>query len=165
MKTSRELKIGHYGESIASIYLKNKGYSVLARNVRVNEGEVRGEIDILVVKDRVLHVVEVKTACEIGLRDVIFVPESNLSKMKIRKLRKLRSVLMMRMSEGEPLLGGEISIKKSNPSISKVVITGIAVTLYMNSNWRDCDVGSVDITNNLVKEYLQCIKVRVFHDL
>ena len=171
MKTRKKLKIGQFGELAASIYLGNKGYSVLARNLRVSEGEVRGEIDILAVKDKVLHVVEVKTVCVANSDYVIFAPESNLSKLKIGKLRKLRSALIMRMSEGESILGKEVSNEKAIPSISKVVITGVAVTLCMNANWFmsvDCHnraVAPVDITNNLIKKHIQSIKVKVFHDL
>lgn len=165
MNTKKKLRIGQFGELAASIYLDNKGYSVLARNLRLNEGEIRGEIDILAVKDRVLHVVEVKTACIMGLNDVIFEPESNLSKMKIRKLRKLRSILIVRMSEGELLVGGELPIGKGVSPFSKVVITGVAVTLCMNTGWRNCVVKAVDITNSIVKKQIQSIKIRVFHDL
>jgi Holliday junction resolvase-like predicted endonuclease len=171
MNTKKKLRIGQFGELAVSIYLENKGYSVLARNLRISEGEVRGEIDILSVKDRVLHVVEVKTVCVIDLDDVIFVPESNLSKIKIRKLHKLRSVLIMRISEGRPVLGGNVSIKEAIPPISKVAITGVAVTLCMNANWfmsgdcHNCAVAPADITNNLIKKHIQSIKVRVFHDL
>lgn len=169
MKTRKKLKIGQFGELAAGIYLESKGYSVFARNLRVSEGEVRGEIDILAVKDRVLHVVEVKTVCITSSSTVIFPAESNLSKMKIRKLRKLRGVLIMKMSEGTPILVGDVLIEKATPPISKVVITGVAVTLCVNAGWcmnrRSLAVEAADITNSLIKKQIQSIKVRVFHDL
>ncbi len=158
MNGNKTLKIGRYGELIASFYLKNKGYFILARNLRLNDGGVRGEIDILSLKDKVLHVVEVKTACVIGLQDVIFAPESNLSQMKIRKLRKLRRVLIMRMSEGDSLLGDKMIAESSVPYISKVVITGVAVYLFMKAN-------SSDSVTNKIRDRIRYIKVRVFNNL
>ncbi len=158
MNGNKTLKIGRYGELIASFYLKNKGYSILARNLRLNNEEVRGEIDILALKDKILHVVEVKTACVIGLQVVIFAPESNLSQMKIRKLRKLRRVLIMRMSEGDSLLGDKMIAESSVPYISKVVITGVAVYLFMKAN-------SSDSVTNKIRDQIRCIKVRVFNNL
>lgn len=171
MNTKKKLRIGQFGELAAGIYLENKGYSVLAKNLRIYEGEVRGEIDILAVKDRVLHIVEVKTVCVTNLDHVIFAPESNLSKMKVRKLRKLRSVLLMRVSEGESILGGEVSIEKAISPISKVAITGVAVTLSLNAssfmdvNCYNCAEATTETTNNLIRKHLQSIKVRVFYDL
>lgn len=140
--------IGQYGESVTSFYLRNKGFSVLYRNLRLNEGTIRGEIDILALKDRVIHIIEVKTACVKESQDVIFAPESNLSHTKIRKLRKLRSLLIMKMS------GGELLVEIPAPSVSKVVITGVVVYLYIDAN-----------KGNDIKTQVCRIKIKEFHDL
>lgn len=50
-------KIGHWGESIAAEYLQNRGYFIIARNVRTPYGE----IDILAEKDSITVFIEVKT--------------------------------------------------------------------------------------------------------
>lgn len=48
---------GLYGESLACKYLTERGFTVVARNVRTKGGE----IDIVAEKDNTLHFVEVKT--------------------------------------------------------------------------------------------------------
>lgn len=50
-------KLGAWGEEVAEKFLKEKGYMVLTRNLRIG----RGELDILAFKDEYLMVVEVKT--------------------------------------------------------------------------------------------------------
>ena len=50
-------KIGDAGEALAIEYLGSRGYDVLDRNYYTKYGE----IDIVAVKDRLLHFVEVKT--------------------------------------------------------------------------------------------------------
>lgn len=48
---------GVWGEELATEYLRKKGYSILARNFRVRQGE----LDIVASKGRYLVFVEVKT--------------------------------------------------------------------------------------------------------
>ncbi len=55
--SSRNQKIGAWGESVAARYLEERGYNVIARNVRTPYGE----IDILAEKDGFTVFVEVKT--------------------------------------------------------------------------------------------------------
>ena len=55
MSTHRQI-MGRWGEDTAVEYLVNKGYRVLARNVR----SAHGEIDIVASKDDLLVFVEVK---------------------------------------------------------------------------------------------------------
>jgi Holliday junction resolvase-like predicted endonuclease len=81
-------KLGSMGESAASTYLKNKGHLILGRNIRLK----RGEIDILTVKDKTLHIVEVKT----GFYTDAIVPEDSFSKNKINKLKGLVGELLMK---------------------------------------------------------------------
>ncbi len=50
-------RIGKAGEELAIEYLDSRGYEVLARNYNTKYGE----IDIVAIKDRLLHFVEVKT--------------------------------------------------------------------------------------------------------
>jgi len=55
--SGRNQKIGAWGESIAVEYLEERGYKVIARNVRTPYGE----IDIVAEKDGFTIFVEVKT--------------------------------------------------------------------------------------------------------
>ena len=54
--SGRNQKIGAWGESVAAKYLKERGYNLIARNVRTPYGE----IDILAEKDGITVFVEVK---------------------------------------------------------------------------------------------------------
>jgi putative endonuclease len=55
--SGRNQKIGTWGESVAAEYLKERGYIIVARNVRTPYGE----IDIIAEKDGFTIFVEVKT--------------------------------------------------------------------------------------------------------
>ncbi len=55
MMTTKE--IGNIGEDYTAQYLKLKGYKILDRNYTIRGGE----IDIIAVKSKVLHIVEVKS--------------------------------------------------------------------------------------------------------
>ncbi|MBC8336118.1 MAG: YraN family protein [Anaerolineales bacterium] len=50
-------KIGGWGEEIAAVYLQEKGYQLVDRNVRTPYGE----IDLIVRRDEITVFVEVKT--------------------------------------------------------------------------------------------------------
>jgi len=55
-------QLGEFGEKIASRYLENKGYKILAKNYsKIWDSLRKGEIDIIVQKDRIICFVEVKT--------------------------------------------------------------------------------------------------------
>lgn len=56
-KSNKKTELGAKGEEIACKYLTDKGYKILSRNWRFRHLEV----DIIAMKDDMLHVVEVKT--------------------------------------------------------------------------------------------------------
>lgn len=51
--------VGRLGEELVSKYLRRKGYLIISRNYNV---EHIGEIDIIAVRDGVMHFVEVKSS-------------------------------------------------------------------------------------------------------
>ena len=55
--TEERLRLGRWGEEAASRYLQNKGWKILARNLRTPVGE----LDIVARNRRLLIFVEVKT--------------------------------------------------------------------------------------------------------
>ena len=69
---------GSTGETLAAVYLSDKGYRILQKNWRHS----RWEVDIIAEKDTILHFIEVKTrrTKEFGH------PEENVDNKKIRNL-------------------------------------------------------------------------------
>jgi putative endonuclease len=61
--SGRNQKIGSWGENAAAKFLEERGYNVIARNVRTPYGE----IDIIVEKDNLTIFVEVKTRTSTSL--------------------------------------------------------------------------------------------------
>ena len=81
-KNNREK--GDNGEDIACFYLQKHGFFIQERN------HLRkwGEIDIIAVKDKILHFVEVKSVIDKGnMSD--YRPEENVNDLKQRKLRRV----------------------------------------------------------------------------
>lgn len=119
--------IGAYAERVVEFYLKSKGHTILARNLRLKTGE----IDILSSLGGVLFVVEVKSSLVFISKGATgtenpaafaskhdFLPEGNLSRTKITKLKRLRSELLMRQSIEN----------------TQVYICGFTVDLYYSKN-------------------------------
>lgn len=83
--------LGFLGESVARLYLEQKGYVFLAANV----SEKFGEIDLIMRSlDKTLVFVEVKTfsSSDISGEDFnLLSPEDNLSFSKLAKLQKICS--------------------------------------------------------------------------
>ncbi|HEY9583885.1 MAG TPA: YraN family protein [Candidatus Paceibacterota bacterium] len=81
MENTREK--GNKGEDVACFYLQKHGFFIEERNYR----KKWGEIDIIAVKDGILHFIEVKSVmsqASDGHR-----PEENVHELKIRKLRRV----------------------------------------------------------------------------
>lgn len=54
---AKHLHTGKLGEQLGAVYLKEKGYTLLASNWRHS----RWEVDIIASKENVLHFIEIKT--------------------------------------------------------------------------------------------------------
>ena len=78
-KTKRQ-EIGRIGEDIAEIFLKKKGFELLARNF----WKPWGEIDVVARKKNVIHFIEVKTSqTSSGYRG-----EENVHEKKLQRLER-----------------------------------------------------------------------------
>ncbi|MDD5372388.1 MAG: YraN family protein [Sulfurimonas sp.] len=75
---------GNYAEDRACEFLLNNGFMVVERNFYSRFGE----IDIIAIKDKVLHFVEVKSAIEYELA------VQNITKSKLSKLIKTGDVYL-----------------------------------------------------------------------
>ena len=82
MKNTREK--GNMGEEIACVFLKKQGYFVQERNYL----KKWGEIDIIAVKDGILHFIEVKSVIDKGNTNG-HRPEENVHELKVRRLRRV----------------------------------------------------------------------------
>jgi putative endonuclease len=81
MKNTREK--GNKGEEIACFYLKKHGFFVQERNYL----KKWGEIDIIAIKDQIIHFVEVKSIIDKGNKSG-YRPEENVHKLKQKRLRR-----------------------------------------------------------------------------
>jgi len=82
-------KIGDFGEKIACFYLKNKGYEILDRNYSRKwlSGPQKGEIDIVVKKDKIISFIEVKTIA--SAQDGGYLPEDKVNFQKQKQIKKI----------------------------------------------------------------------------
>lgn len=91
---------GQLGEDIACKYLVRNGFKVLMRNYRCKVGE----IDIVALKDNVIHIVEVKALSCTSLPSKEtphdkYRPEEQVHSAKLRKLARLAEMYMMQHKE------------------------------------------------------------------
>lgn len=86
VQTKKE--IGFLGEEIATDFLKQKGYRILERNVRIG----RGEIDLIALDGETLVFVEVKTRKGFGFGH----PSESVTYRKRRQLSKLALLYLQR---------------------------------------------------------------------
>lgn len=74
-------QLGENGEEIAGLYLQKNGYTILDRNWNLHHG---CELDIVALKDNILHFVEVKTR----MTDKFGTPQMAINYNKIKNIRK-----------------------------------------------------------------------------
>ncbi len=84
--------LGVLGESIASKYLQNKGFSIITTNFRT----YYGEIDVIAEKSRELHFIEVKTVSRVTKQDTTdhHRPEDNVHYKKLERLYRTIEIYM-----------------------------------------------------------------------
>ena len=95
MKKEKNIEIGALGEEIASIFFENKGYSVIEKNYR----KKWGEIDLITVKDGVIHFVEVKSVGNIY--NTLQMPEENVHEKKLKRLARTIQTYLSEKGEEE----------------------------------------------------------------
>jgi len=77
---ARHNDLGKWGEELAVVWLKEKGFGILHTNWRHG----RGEIDVIATRDGIYHFIEVKysESSQFGF------PEERVSKAKLRSLMR-----------------------------------------------------------------------------
>jgi len=89
MEQDESRKLGNFGEKIACKHLENKGYKILGRNYsKILDCKLRGEIDIIAEKDKIVRFIEVKSQKTPG-RAGSFLPEDRVDSRKKKQLLKL----------------------------------------------------------------------------
>ncbi len=93
MKKKDTKIVGSLGEDIACTYLVRKGFKILERNYRC----AIGEIDIVAMKDQVVHIVEVKalSCSSLATSHREYRPEEQVHPAKLRKLVRLAEMYVM----------------------------------------------------------------------
>lgn len=84
------LALGARGEALAAEHLESLGWQVLARNWRISQGDLRGELDLLCLEGDVLVVVEVKTRST----DRFGLPVEAVGWRKQAKIRRLAGAFL-----------------------------------------------------------------------
>jgi putative endonuclease len=82
---SRKKVLGQWGEDLITKILKQRGYNILARNLRYH----RSEFDLIASKNKRLYVVEVKTRAS----SIFGEPESAVTRKKLDKFSEAYSYL------------------------------------------------------------------------
>ncbi len=87
-KYSKKRQLGNKGEDIACNHLMRKGFTILTRNYL----KKWGEIDIIAIKDEIIHFIEVKSVTRdltsVSRITSSFRPEENVHKNKIIRLKR-----------------------------------------------------------------------------
>jgi len=94
---------GNRAEDLACNYLKNQGFRIVERNFYSKFGE----IDIIAVKDDILHIIEVKSGRN-------FEPVYNITPGKLQKILKTIDFFMMKKKLNFPYQIDAIIIKNSD---------------------------------------------------
>ena len=77
---------GNIGEEIACKYLRNKGFTIIARNYLKRWGE----LDIVAQKDNIVHFYEIKSVrADFEFVSDIHRPEDNVHGLKVRKIMRM----------------------------------------------------------------------------
>jgi putative endonuclease len=83
---------GNLGEDIACKYLQKKGYSIVQRNYR----KVWGEIDVIALRNEIMHFVEVKSIIwtEASTGEPSVRPEELANRSKLAKVARTAALYM-----------------------------------------------------------------------
>ncbi|PIR45255.1 MAG: hypothetical protein COV10_00460 [Candidatus Vogelbacteria bacterium CG10_big_fil_rev_8_21_14_0_10_51_16] len=92
MKTEKQ-KVGDLGEEMATLWLKRKGFKIIARNYR----RKWGELDVVARLKDTIHFVEVKSVRryigQSGSEDE-YEAEENIHPWKLRRLHRIISIFL-----------------------------------------------------------------------
>jgi putative endonuclease len=115
---SEHIATGKSGENLAAIYLERKGYSIIERNWRSR----RNEVDIIAVKGKTLHFVEVKTRTSFEVAP----PEAKVNGPKLKHLKEAAEAYLFQNPQWKMIQFDILSInKKYDDSVSYFLIEDV----------------------------------------
>ncbi|MCC7004514.1 YraN family protein [Candidatus Nomurabacteria bacterium] len=100
--TSDSQKIGEIGENLACEFLVKQGFKIVERNYT----RKWGEIDIIALKDKILHFIEVKTitvAGNVNRETLEYRPEDNMHPWKLKRLSRIVQSYMIEKDYSDDL--------------------------------------------------------------
>ena len=96
-RTSKR-KLGDIGENVACEFLKRRGFEIKEKNYL----KKWGEIDIITIKDGVIHFIEVKSVSRVTIDLNGYRPEDNMHPWKMKRLdRAIQTYLLERKIDAE----------------------------------------------------------------
>lgn len=102
---------GQTGEQVASNFLLNMGYEILAMNFKNDSGRRVGEIDIIARDPQEKEIVFVEVKTRDYNRYSHTLPEENINYQKLKKLAKIAGIYLRKMHwEDEPHRFDAISV-------------------------------------------------------
>ncbi len=99
MAKNKHISIGQLGEDIAAQYLENRKYRIVERNYR----KKCGELDVVCIKDDVLHFVEVKSSEIFSVLhegEETYRPEDHIDRNKKTRLKRVIEVYLLERGLG-----------------------------------------------------------------
>ncbi len=105
---------GKAGENAAALFLEEKGYQILERNWRHHHLE----LDIIAAKEKILHIIEVKTRHSVAYGW----PEQSISKNKMRFLKNAAEAYQFQHKQWKYLQFNVISITMESDSIKEILL-------------------------------------------
>ena len=115
---SEHIETGKSGETLATIYIQNKGYTVIERNWRSH----RNEVDIIASLKNVLHFIEVKTRSSLDFA----LPEAKVKGPKLQHLKEAAEAYLYINPQWKWIQFDILSIiKKADGSASYFVIEDV----------------------------------------
>lgn len=129
----KHLVTGARGEEFAHFYLRDQGYTIVARNWRV--GQAKGELDLIGWEGNTLCFVEVKTRTSHDVKPAEAAVDEEkrrqLRQMARRYMRRLKPVNGARTNEGDRSTGN-IRLRRANAQDMRTKCRFDILSLYLS---------------------------------
>lgn len=111
------IEFGKRGENLATLWLEEKGYQILARNWRHG----RLEIDIIASKNNLLHFIEIKSRHGIAFG----LPEESVNEKKLKNILEAAEEYQYQYPQWERIQFDILAITQMNTTIKYFLIEDV----------------------------------------